>query len=140
LEVGGGSMVNDERAYLAAMEAMAAPEWRARAQETGRNAVAFFSDRYGRDATSVTVPVAHRVVDYSPATATVEIYSVMLASGNELPAGEQFWGLSRVQLRWVAGDWRLSSEDSEAAATPALPSRQRAGDIGSLLVGFEPYG
>jgi hypothetical protein len=140
LTVGGGSLANDEASYLAAMEAMAAPEWRANAQETGRNAVAFFSQRYGEDATSVTVPVAHEVVDHNPDTATIEIYSVMLASGSKLRRGEQLWGLSRVQLRWVEDDWRLSSEDNVAAPAPALLPGQRPGDIGSILEGFEPYG
>ncbi len=140
LEVGGGSLVTNERDYLAAMNAMAAPEWSASGQETGRNAVAFFTERYGADATSVTVPVAHEVANYTPEAATIEIYSVMLASGTELPLGEQLWGLSRVQLRWVDGDWRLSSEDNVGAPAPAFPAGQRPGDIGSILEGFEPYG
>jgi hypothetical protein len=140
LEVGGGSLASDEGAYLAAMEAMSAPEWRANAQETGRNAVSFFTERYGESATSVTVPVAHEVVSYTPETATIEIYSVMLASGDKLPRGEQLWGLSRVQLRWVDGDWRLSSEDNVAAPAPALLPGQSPGDIGSILKGFEPHG
>jgi hypothetical protein len=140
LSVGGGSLASDEDAYLAAMAEMAAPEWRASARETGRNAVAFVAERYGEDATSVTVPVAHEVVDHNPDTATIEIYSVMVASGSKLPGGEQLWGLSRVQLRWVDGDWKLSSEDNVAAPAPALLPGQRPGDIGSILDGFEPYG
>jgi hypothetical protein len=64
----------------------------------------------------------------------------MLASGSELPRGEQFWGLSRVQLRWVEDDWRLSSEDNEAAPAPGFPAGQNPGDIGSILDVFEPYG
>ena len=140
LSVGGGSLAGDEDAYLAAMDAMAAPEWRANARETGRNAVAFFTERYGTEAISVTVPVAHEVIDYTPDTATMEIYSVMLASGSELPRGEQLWGLSRIQLRWVDGDWKLSSEDNVAAPAPAFVPGERPGDVGSILEGFEPYG
>ena len=140
LEVGGGSLASNESDYLAAMKAMSAPEWRANAQETGRNAVSFFTERYGESATGVTVPVAHEVVSYTPEAATIEIYSVMLATGSKLPRGEQLWGLSRVQLRWVEGDWRLSSEDNVAAPAPAFLPGQRPGDIGSILEGFEPYG
>jgi hypothetical protein len=140
LSAGGGSLVTDQDAYRAAMEAMAAPEWLASARETGRNAVAFISDRYGADATSVTVPVAHEVIDHTPDNATIEVYSVMLASGDKLPAGEQLWGLSRIQLRWVEGDWKLSSEDNVAAPAPALLPGDRPGDIGSILESFEPYG
>ena len=140
INVGGGSLAGDEHAYLAALQRMAAPEWRANARETGRNAVAFFTERYGADAFAVTVPVAHEVIDSTPDTATIEIYSVMLASGSELPRGEQLWGLSRIQLRWVDGDWKLSSEDNVAAPAPAFVPGERPGDVGSILRGFEPNG
>jgi len=132
--------VADGDAYVAAMTTMAAPEWEASALETGRNAVSFFDEHYGGDGVSVTVPVAHEVVSFTPDAASVEIYSVMVAAGDKLSRGEQIWGLSRVQLRWVDGDWRLSSEDNTSAPAPAFLPGQRAGDVAPILGGFEPYG
>lgn len=140
LKVGGGPLVADHDAYLEAMATMAAPEWEVNAGETARNAVSFVADRYGRDATSLTVPVSHKVISFTPDTASIEIYSVMLASGAELRRGEQIWGLSRVQLRWVDDDWRLSSEDNSSAPAPAFLSGQPEGDIAPILEGFDPYG
>jgi hypothetical protein len=138
LEVSGGSAVTDQDAYLAAMGTLAAPEWTARARETGTNATRFALERYGQDAAVVTTPVAHRVTAYSPDAASVELWAVMTAAGPNLKDAEQNWITARFQLRWVEGDWRLSSEDTTSGPTPALLGDSDGG-AALVLEDFELY-
>lgn len=135
--VSGGSSVTDRDAYRAALETMAAPEWSARARETGANATHFALERYGAGATVVTTPVAHRISSFSPEAASVELWAVMTAAGPKLKDAEQNWITARLQLRWVEGDWRLSSEDTTSGPTPALLVGDSNGGAASLLEGFE---
>jgi hypothetical protein len=136
LEVSGGSAVTDQDAYRAALEILAAPEWTARAMETGANATSFVLERYGENARVVTTPVAHRVVSFSPEAASVELWAVMTAAGPKLKDAEQNWITARLQLRWVDGDWRLSSEDTTSGPTPALLSDSDGG-AAAVLRDFE---
>jgi len=139
LEVSGGSTVTDKGAYRAALETLAAPEWAARARETGANATNFALERYGQGATVATTPVAHRVAAYSPEAASIELWAVMTAAGPKLKDAEQNWITARLQLRWVDGDWRLSSEDTTSGPTPALLAGASDGGAASLLEDFELY-
>jgi hypothetical protein len=138
LEVSGGSAVTDQDAYRAALETLAAPEWTSRARETGANATSFALERYGEDATVVTTPVAHRVASFSPEAASVELWAVMTAAGPKLKDAEQNWITARLQLRWVEGDWRLSSEDTASGPTPVLLGDSNGGAT-SVLQDFELY-
>jgi hypothetical protein len=138
LEVSGGSAVTDQYAYRAALETLAAPEWTARAMETGANATSFALERYGENATVVTTPVAHRVASFSPEAASVELWAVMTAAGPKLKDAEQNWITARLQLRWVDGDWRLSSEATASGPTPALLSDSDGG-AAAVLRDFELY-
>ncbi|MGH7316297.1 MAG: hypothetical protein ACREJS_08565 [Candidatus Rokuibacteriota bacterium] len=135
--VSGGSTVTDRAAYRAALETMAAPEWRARTRETGANATDFALDRYGAGATVVTTPVAHRIASFSPEAASVELWAVMTAAGPKLEDAEQNWITARLQLRWVEDDWRLSSEDTTSGPTPALLAGDSNGGAAGLLEDFE---
>ena len=137
VEVSGGSSVTDPEAYRAALETMAAPEWTARARETGANATSFALERYGDGATVVTTPVAHRISSFSPEAASVELWAVMTAAGPKLKDAEQNWITARLQLRWVEGDWRLSSEDTTSGPTPELLAGDADGGAASLLEDFE---
>lgn len=138
LEVSGGSAVIDQDAYLAALRTLAAPEWTARARETGTNATRFALERYGENATVVTTPVAHRVTAYSPDAASVELWAVITAAGPKLKDAEQNWITARFRLRWVDGDWRLSSEDTTSGPTPALLGDSN-GRAALVLEDFELY-
>jgi hypothetical protein len=138
LEVSGGSAVTNQVAYRAALETIAAPEWTARARETGANATSFALERYGENATVVTTPVVDRVAAYSPDVASVELWAVMTAAGPKLKDAEQNWITARLQLRWVEGDWRLSSEDTASGPTPVLLGDSDGG-AASVLRDFELY-
>jgi len=139
LEVSGGSAVTDQDAYRAALQTMAAPEWTTRARQTGDNATSFALERYGEDATVVTTPVAHRVASFSPEAASIELWAVMTAAGPKLKNAEQNWITARLQLRWVDGDWRLSSEDTTSGPTPALLAVDSNSGAASVLEEFELY-
>ena len=137
--VSGGSSVTDPKAYRAALETMAAPEWTARARETGANATSFALEHYGAGATVVTTPVAHKVASFSPEAASVELWAVMTATGPELKDAEQNWITARLQLRWVDDDWRLSSEDTTSGPTPTLLAGDSDGGAAAQLEDFELY-
>ena len=139
LRVSGSSLVTDDERYSAALETMAAPEWRARARETSGNATRFALTRYGPESTVVTTPVTFRMVSFSPDVASVEVWAVMTATGPELERAEQSWITARLQLRWTSDDWRLSSEDTSSGPAPSLLAGDETGDPGALLDGFEPY-
>jgi hypothetical protein len=137
LKVSGGSLVTNETRYAQALETMAAPEWEVRAARTAGNASDFFSERYGADGVMTTAVVAYDIVEVTPQTAAIELWSVTIASGDRRPAGEQLWGVTSMQLRWVEDDWRVSSEETSDAPTPALLPGQAAGDASEILNGFE---
>jgi len=136
LRVSGSSLVTDGERYSTALETMAAPEWEARAGQTAGNASTFFSERYGADGVMTTVVVAHDVVEATPEVAAVELWSVTVAAGDQRPAGEQLWGVTSMQLRWVDGDWRVSSEETTDAPTPSLLSEQSPSDVSAILEDF----
>lgn len=124
-EIGSSSLAADESVYVEAMSTMAAPEWRERAEETGRNGVAFFEERYGVEGSLLTSPVGARLVEFSPSTAVVELWSVSLSSGSNVPAGEQVWSLTTLSLRWVEGDWRISDQETSSSPPPPLVNGQQ---------------
>jgi len=138
LRIGSGSLVTDEHRYVRAMSTMAAPEWKPRAETTGRNAVSFFRDYYGPEGALFTAPVAVEVVDFTGNRARVEMWSVSIATGSKRPRGEQVWGITTLDLRWVAGDWRISHVRTESSLAPALMGGQRPGPVEKIIEEFDP--
>lgn len=136
LSVGAGSLIADPARYLAVMEEMSAPEWDDRARATGRNAIAFFEHRYGRDGSALSVPVATEIKRFSRVTAVVELWSVAVMSGPKHPDGEQIWGRTSLSLRWVEGDWRVSTSDTRSVAPPLLPEGQQTGSVAAQIEEF----
>ena len=139
LKVSGGSLVAEQASYAEALQTMAAPEWAARAERTAGNASDFFVDRYGANGQMTTAVVAYDIVEATPQVAAVELWSVTVASGDRRPAGEQLWGVTSMQLRWVEDDWRVSSEETTDAPTPALLPGLASGDMSEVLDEFQSY-
>lgn len=135
--IGSSSLIAEGRRYSEALKTMAAPEWRSTAKQTGRNAVAFFQDRYGAGGSLFTAPIATEVVDLTPGSAKVNVWSVSVASGPHVPEGEQVWSLTKLRLRWVQGDWHIAGQQTNSVPAPILIEGQRLGSIGRLAAKFD---
>ena len=101
----------------AAIDALAAPEAKARLQKTFDQAVVSLRQGLGvtggaDDGTQVLLratPVGWRVEDYSDGAAKVAIWvtSVGGSIGGKVPAPiREGWGTTTVTLRWAGGDWK----------------------------------
>ena len=108
--------------HAAAMQAIAAPEWRSRAAELARNTTDFLRESYP-DAELSFAPLRYRVVDYSPDGATIKVWGVTVI----FPSGrrpEQAWVTGTLTLAWL-DDWRMNGGGSSGGPTPfALESPQ----------------
>jgi hypothetical protein len=69
-----------------------------------------------------TIPVAWKLEQYDNSAAAVAIWTTGFIGTAKLPAQET-WGVFRVQLRWVDGDWRYADSASEAGPIPAPDQR-----------------
>jgi hypothetical protein len=123
--------------HRAAMETIAAPEWKERARELADNALAFLRDRYEDGSASFT-PVRYRVADYTEDAAVVEIWGVTLISEPKSDGIDESWVTGTIELRWV-GDWRVVGGGSVIGPTPQL-LQTREGAATSVLDDFEGYG
>ena len=101
----------------AAIDALAAPEAKARLQKTFDQAVVSLRQGLGvtggaDDGTQVLLratPVGWRVEDYDNGTAKVAIWvtSVGGSIGGKVPVPiREGWGTTTVTLRWAGGDWK----------------------------------
>lgn len=137
VKVGSSSLITDGHEYSKVLTAMAAPEWKVTAKQTGRNAVAFFQDRYGADGSLFTGPIATEVENLTQDVASVNVWSVSVASGDRRPEGEQVWSLTRLRLRWIKGDWHIAAQVTKSVSAPTLIEGQRLGSIGELADRFD---
>jgi len=113
-----GDLILDEARRRAAIDALAAPEARARLQKAFDQAVASLRKGLGvtgANAGDVQVlmrahPVGWRVVDYGNGTAKVAIWVTGLTGsvgGADGPVPiREGWGTTTVDLRWVKNDWK----------------------------------
>ena len=136
LQVGGGSLVSHPAAYRRAMAKMAAPEWRAKARKTSRNAAAFFRGRYGRGGSMITVPLRTEVTSFHSGAARVRLLWVSVAAGPKVVKGEQIWGRTRLNLRWVGGDWRVAGNETSSMPPPPLLPGQVPGSAARVVEGL----
>jgi hypothetical protein len=110
-------LILDTSRRRAAIDALAAPEAKARLQKTFDQAVVSLREGLGvgagaSDSAQVLLratPVGWRVEDYSDRAATVAIWvtSVGGSVGGTVPVPvREGWGTTTVELRWAGGDWK----------------------------------
>jgi hypothetical protein len=110
-------LILDTPRRRAAIDALAAPEAKARLQKTFEQAVVSLRQGLGvgdgaNDGAQVLLratPVGWRVQDYGNGTAKVAIWvtSVGGSIGGTVPAPiREGWGTTTVELRWVKDDWK----------------------------------
>jgi hypothetical protein len=134
------TLILDRSRRRKAIEALAAPETLARQQRAWDQAVASLSKGLGvadgaaQDGTVLlrAVPVGWRLERYTGDRATVAIWvtSVLGALGGP-PDGvpvREAWGTTRVQLRWVGGDWKLLDTTNTDGPRPIADSATPTAD------------
>ena len=129
----------DSEAYLVDMRAIAADQWKARAEELARNGSEFVADRYGQDGAVEFQPVRYRVRSFSEQAAVIDIWGVVLASGSKLGGIEESWITGTVNLVWVGSEWKVSGQSSEGGPTPELLRTEGTGSVDEVLMDFKEY-
>jgi hypothetical protein len=114
----------DPQAFVNAFEVIAAPDWRKEARTLAEEGLDFVRERYGSNGILTFTPVRYRLSDFDPSEATVEVWGVTLATGEESSEIDESWVTGRIELRWSAGDWRVAGGTSSAGPTPLLLQAQ----------------
>ena len=88
-----------------------------------------------------SLPVAYRVMEFSPTRAKVIVWGATVFLLEGVSAPEESWGTSEVDLVWQDGDWRIAKWSSFDGPTPASradgPSPEE--DFLTVLEDLEPY-
>lgn len=129
----------DTTSYLEAAEEIAAPGWEARARELAQGAIDFVDDRYGSDASVSFQPVRYRVRSYSSDETTIDIWGVVLASGQKVGGVEESWVTATLTLVWVDSTWKVADQSSKGGPTPELLRTEEEVPIDEVLDDFEEY-
>lgn len=131
------SVPDDDDAYLAAAETMAAPDWKEDARRLAQNGLRFLRDRYGDGGSFTFSPLRYRVIDYSDDSASIAVWGVTVASGPKIRGLEESWLTGTLELVWI-DDWRLAGQSSETGPTPELLQTQD-GVSADALGDFQEY-
>ena len=88
------------------------------------------------------VPVAYRVLSFSPRRAVVETWGFSLIGDEGAVEPTAFFGLSQTTLVWMGGDWKIADTRSSFGPTPRLGSARAGGEVGlvELTEELSPYG
>jgi hypothetical protein len=122
-------LILDKASRHKAIDTLAAPEARARLQQTLDQAVSLLRKGLGMtpadDGTEVLLratPVGWRVEEYSGDAATVAVWMTSVGgsvSGAQGPVPiREAWGTTTVKLRWVDGDWKQVEYTSRDGPVP----------------------
>lgn len=129
----------DTASYLEAAEEIAAPGWENRARELAQGAIDFVNDRYGSDASVSFQPVRYRVRSYSSDETTIDIWGVVLASGQKVGGVEESWITATLELVWIDETWKVANQSSKGGPTPELLRTEEEVSIDEVLNDFKEY-
>jgi hypothetical protein len=89
--------------------------------------------RHGVPSAYFGVPVAYRVLSFSPSRAIVQTWGFTLLGNLTSVEPTAYFGLARTELVWMEGDWKIAGTRASFGPTPRLASR-RPGAEGLSLV------
>jgi hypothetical protein len=75
---------------------------------------------HGLQTLYAAVPIGYRVLSFSPARAAVETWGFTLLGNAGSAQPSAYFGVSRTQLAWIGGRWRIAALDSGFGPTPPL--------------------
>jgi hypothetical protein len=79
------------------------------------------------------VPVAYRVLSYSPRGARIQSWGFTLIGNASSVEPRAYFGLSRMELVWIGGEWRVAETRASFGPTPR-PATPRHGGEGFGLI------
>lgn len=88
-------------------------------------------------------PVGYRLLSYSPRRAVVQTWGFTVLGNASALEPSAYFGQSRTELVWMAGDWKIADTRASFGPTPRLATPRRAGEGFELVeLGRElrPYG
>lgn len=74
------------------------------------------------------VPVAYRVLSYSPDRAVIQTWGFTLLGNVTSVEPSAFFGLARTVLVWMDGDWKIADTRASFGPTPRLASPRPGGE------------
>jgi hypothetical protein len=74
------------------------------------------------------VPVAYRVLSYSPDRAVVQTWGFTLLGNVSTVEPSAYFGLARTVLIWMDGDWKIADTRASFGPTPRLASPRPGGE------------
>lgn len=129
----------DEDSYKEEMAVLAAPSWRARADQLANNSIEFVRSRYGEGGTISFSPLKYRVASYSSSEAAIEVWGVVIASGPRVEGLEESWITGTVRIRWLDSEWKVIGQSSQGGPTPELLNAGGESLSHFRLEGFRDY-
>lgn len=131
----------DSDALVAAMQTLAAPEWKEEAARQARNGYDYIADTYGSDADVTAAVLRHALRSFDSDRARVNLWVVTTIAGSKRPNVEATWGIVTIDLEWVEDDWRVTGIESSPGPAPLeLPSGQPAHSAFGVMEEFDEFG
>ncbi len=84
--------------------------------------------RAGVQSVFLGVPVAYRLLAYSPKRAVVQAWGFTLLGNVSSVEPQAYFGLSRTVLVWREGDWKIANTRASFGPTPRLASPRPGGE------------
>ncbi|MGC1853221.1 MAG: hypothetical protein WA687_12355 [Solirubrobacterales bacterium] len=89
------------------------------------------------------VPVAYRVLSYTPKRAVIQTWGFTLLGDVTSVEPTAYFGLARTVLVWMDGDWKIAHTRASLGPTPRLGSPRPGGEglgLVELTEELRPYG
>jgi hypothetical protein len=89
------------------------------------------------------VPVAYRLLAFRPEKAVVQVWGFSLIGNVASVEPTAYFGLARMVLVWMDGDWKIADTRASFGPTPRLGSRRPGGEglgLVELTEELSPYG
>jgi hypothetical protein len=99
--------------------------------------------RAGVESAFFGVPVAYRLLSFTPSKAVVETWGFSLIGNVATVEPTAYFGLARTVLVWEGGDWKIADTRGSFGPTPRLGSPRKGGEALGLVELSEelrPYG
>jgi hypothetical protein len=97
----------------------------------------------GIPTTFFAVPVARRLISYSPDRARILTWGFTVLGNAASLEPRAYFGTARTDLVWLGGRWRIATNRAAFGPTPALASPRHGGedfDVIDLTRELRPYG
>jgi hypothetical protein len=92
--------------------------------------------------TYLGVPIAYRVLAYSPRRAVIRTWGLTVLGNRSTVEPAAYFGSGRMELVWTDADWKIASTRGSFGPTPRLATPRRGGEgfeVADVLRGMRSY-